>query len=447
MLHAHLGRQAVVIGAGIGGLAAAGALSELFDRVVVLERDNLPSEATPRPGAPQGRHLHGLLAGGHQALCALFPDLEKDLARAGAIPVRVSRDFCENGPESDRPRRDLGWSAYMLSRPLIELVIRGALARLPNVTVQPQCRVTALLATPDGRRVVGARYAAPGSSEETIAADFVVDVSGRGFPTLALLQAINRPRPREMEIGVDLSYATAIFSVPRSQRFDWSVVLTHADAPHHGRRGVLCPIEHNRWMVTLVGRGAEQPPAELDGFMAYAERLAKPTIHDAIRNAKPIGDIARFGFPASVRRYFDADTIPDRLIVMGDALCRLNPAYGQGMSVAACEALLLKRVLLTRRDEREPLDGVSVLFHAQAQSVIDGPWQLAALPDFAYPCTRGQRPDDFEQTLRFSAAMRRLAFHDPAVDRLMTEVAHLLKPLSAYQDPELLRRVGAELTA
>src|SRR5262249_34033566 len=150
-----------------------GALSELFDRVVVLERDNLPSEATARPGAPQGRHLHGLLAGGHQALCALFPDLEKDLARAGAIPVRVSRDFCENGPESDRPRRDLGWSAYMLSRPLIELVIRGALARLPNVTVQPQCRVTALLATPDGRRVVGARYAAPGSSEETIAADFV----------------------------------------------------------------------------------------------------------------------------------------------------------------------------------------------------------------------------------------------------------------------------------
>jgi 2-polyprenyl-6-methoxyphenol hydroxylase-like FAD-dependent oxidoreductase len=447
MLHARLGQQAVVIGAGIGGLAAAGALSELFERVVVLERDNLPSEATPRPGAPQGRHLHWLLAGGHQALCTLFPDFQRDLTRAGAVPVRVNHDFCENGPEFERPRRDLGWSAYMLSRPLIELVIRSALARLPNVTVQPQCRVTALAATPDGRRVTGARYAAPGSSEETIAADLVIDVSGRGFPTLALLEAINRPRPREMEIGVDLSYATAIFSIPKNVHFDWSVVLTHADVPRHGRRGVLCPIEHDRWMVTLVGRGAEQPPAELDGFIAYAQRLTKPTIHDAIKNARPIGDIARFGFPASVRRYFDVDTIPDRLVVMGDALCRLNPAYGQGMSVAACEALMLKRLLLARCDEREPLDGVSVLFHAQAQSVIDGPWQLAALPDFAYPWTRGQRPDDFEQTSRFSDAMRRLAFRDPTVDRLMTEVAHLLKPLSAYQDPELLRRVGAELTS
>jgi 2-polyprenyl-6-methoxyphenol hydroxylase-like FAD-dependent oxidoreductase len=447
VLQAHLGQQAVVIGAGIGGLAAAGALSELFERVVVLERDDLPSEAMPRPGAPQGRHLHGLLAGGHQALCALFPDFETDLVRAGAVSVRVNRDFCENGPGFEWPRRDLGWSTYMLSRPLIERVIRGALARLPNVTVQPRSRVTAVVATPDGRRVTGARYAAPGSSEERIEADLVVDVSGRGFPTLALLEAINRPRPREVEIGIDLSYVTAIFSIPNEVPFDWSTVLTRADAPHHGRHGVLCPIEHDRWMVTLVGRGTEQPPAELEGFLGYAQRLAKPTIHNAIRNAKHVGDIVRFGFPASVRRYLDGDTMPDRLIVMGDALCRLSPAYGQGMSVAAREALLLKHVLLVRRDQQKPLDGVSRLFHTQAQSVIDGPWQLAAVPDFAYPDTRGQRPDDLEQTLRFSAALRRLAFRDPAVDRLVTEVAHLLKPLSAYLDPELLRRVGAELTS
>ena len=39
-----IGKQAVVIGAGMGGLTAAAALADHFDQVVVLERDTLPSE-------------------------------------------------------------------------------------------------------------------------------------------------------------------------------------------------------------------------------------------------------------------------------------------------------------------------------------------------------------------------------------------------------------------
>ena len=45
-----IGKQAVVIGAGMGGLTAAGALADHFDQVVVLERDTLPSEPTYRAG-------------------------------------------------------------------------------------------------------------------------------------------------------------------------------------------------------------------------------------------------------------------------------------------------------------------------------------------------------------------------------------------------------------
>jgi flavin-dependent dehydrogenase len=45
-----LGKRAVVVGAGIGGLTAAGVLADYFERVVVLERDVLPEQtmrATP----------------------------------------------------------------------------------------------------------------------------------------------------------------------------------------------------------------------------------------------------------------------------------------------------------------------------------------------------------------------------------------------------------------
>jgi hypothetical protein len=66
-------QRAIVIGSGLAGLTAAAALARHFSPVILLERDELPSAATPRPGVPQGRHVHGLLGGGHAALEALLP--------------------------------------------------------------------------------------------------------------------------------------------------------------------------------------------------------------------------------------------------------------------------------------------------------------------------------------------------------------------------------------
>ena len=88
-----IGKQAVVIGAGMGGLAAAGALGGRFEQVFVLERDTLPSEPAYRAGTPQARHVHALLLSGQRALSELFPGFEQDLARAGAVPLRVGLDL------------------------------------------------------------------------------------------------------------------------------------------------------------------------------------------------------------------------------------------------------------------------------------------------------------------------------------------------------------------
>jgi 2-polyprenyl-6-methoxyphenol hydroxylase-like FAD-dependent oxidoreductase len=137
-----VGKQAVVVGAGMGGLAAAGALANHFEQVVVLERDTLPPDAAHRAGTPQSRHVHGLLAGGQRALGELFAGFEQDLARAGAVPPRVTLDVRIEMPGYDPfPQHDLGLVAYSMSRPLIELVVRRRVERQANITLRPRCRV------------------------------------------------------------------------------------------------------------------------------------------------------------------------------------------------------------------------------------------------------------------------------------------------------------------
>ena len=86
-------KQAVVVGAGMGGLTAAKAVAPHFERVIVFDRDALPDAPAPRPGTPQARHTHGLLAGGHRALECLFPGIELDLVEADAVRMRVRRDL------------------------------------------------------------------------------------------------------------------------------------------------------------------------------------------------------------------------------------------------------------------------------------------------------------------------------------------------------------------
>jgi 2-polyprenyl-6-methoxyphenol hydroxylase-like FAD-dependent oxidoreductase len=115
--------HAVVIGAGMGGLATAQALSRHFERVTLVERDDLPSRPTHRSGIPQGRHLHVLQPGGLAALERLLPGFGAELVASGAVRVMAPRDVCWLSaagwmrPFDDEPRMMLS-----ASRDLIEWV-------------------------------------------------------------------------------------------------------------------------------------------------------------------------------------------------------------------------------------------------------------------------------------------------------------------------------------
>jgi 2-polyprenyl-6-methoxyphenol hydroxylase-like FAD-dependent oxidoreductase len=115
---APLGKHAIVVGAGLAGLASARAVSARFERVTLLHRDVLPSIAAHRSGTPQDQHTHAILVGGLQALEDLFPGFGADLAAAGAVPYRVNLDVrFEREGFDPLPQRDFGWDAYAMTRP------------------------------------------------------------------------------------------------------------------------------------------------------------------------------------------------------------------------------------------------------------------------------------------------------------------------------------------
>lgn len=442
-----IGKQAVVIGAGMAGLAAAGAVADYFERVIVLERDRLPNQAVPRPGAPQSRQLHGLLPGGQRALTDLFPHFERELLDAGSVPLRMLGELRVEMPGvGPLPSRDFGWFFYGASRPLIELITRRQTERLSNLTVRSECQVLEITATPDGTMVTGVRYESADGRQAILAADLVVDASGRGAPTLALLRSSGQPVPDEIVIGIDLHYTTTTFVIPQDASTNWRGIATHPHAPERSRGGYMLPIEGNRWVLTLTGRLGERPPAEPDGFMDYARRLETQTIYNAIKHAERQGGFERYAYPASAWRRFDRmSSFPGGLVPIGDSICRFNPVYGQGMSVAAQEARLLNQLLKARATKADPLARLALAFFSESVPLVEAPWNMSAVPDLVYPETRGERPTDFESRLKYNDALIRTAMHDAAVHRLLAEVQQLLKPPSVLQDPAVDRLVRLEL--
>ena len=208
----------------------------------------------------------------------------------------------------------------------------------------------------------------------------------------------------------------------------------------------MLPIEGNRWMVNMVGRKDDRPPGNWDAFLNFARGLSTPTIFNAIRHADPPGKLMRFGFPESAWRHLErVAAFPDELLPIGDAICRFNPVYGQGMTVAAQEALCLHRLLRPPAGEKDPLVELGPAFLAQIQPMIETPWMMAAVPDFVYPDTRGERPARSAAPASSRPRFAKIAIRDEEFHRLIVEVWHLLKPYSVYHDPEIARLVAEEM--
>ena len=433
--------HAIVIGASMAGLLATRALANHFERVTIVERDRLPDSAGFRKGVPQSHHLHVLLPGGRLAIESLLPGFESDLVAAGAETVRFPQDALWLTPAGWSPRYEARAKDRLLcaSRPLLESMVRRRVLDSDRVTVLDGCEVPELTTAGD-RRVTGVhvrdRGDQQGSTGRELAADLVVDASGRTSRCPDWLDALGYGRPDETRIDSFLGYASRQYAPPPGWRSDWKAIFLMAKPPTQARTGYLFPIEGGRWIVSLAGAGRDYPPTDDEGFLAFAASLREPVMRDAIVAAEPLTPIYGYRRTENQRRHFQRLRCwPPGLIALGDAACAFNPVYGQGMSVAAQTAVALDRELRAGCDLRRLARG----FQRTVAACGAGAWLLATGEDLRYPTTEGSRAGIATRlTHRYLDRLMRAATADASTNLAFLEVLALLRPPASLFRPRVV---------
>ncbi|MFJ5994024.1 NAD(P)/FAD-dependent oxidoreductase [Streptomyces sp. NPDC092370] len=451
-----MSRRAVVIGAGLAGMLAAAALSAVADEVVVLDRDDLPEGPEHRRGLPQGRHAHLLMAGGLAPMEELVPgvSMRKHLLAAGAHEIPLGSGMVALTPEGwFRRWRHPGPRMLTCTRALLDWAVRGAVLDNTGVVIR-KARVLEL--TGSRQRVTGVRLSTAAGDEE-LAADFVVDASGRGSRIVTWLARLGVDDVREKTVDAGLVNATRLYRTPEGAgRFPLTMVQADPYQGRPGRSGMVLPIEGDRWMVSLAGtRGGGEPPSDPDAFLRYTLDLPDPIVGRLISGAEPLTEVHVSRSTSNHRRYLEkVRSWPERLVVLGDALATFNPAYGQGMSVAALGARELDREL-RRSGLGEP--GLARRVQRRAARPVEAAWTMAVSQDLWYPGTRGGSPGVADRLVTaYTRRMIRAATGSypaaSAVWDVMSMTARptrLLRPstvLATLSGPPLPAAVGAPLT-
>ena len=432
--------HAIVIGASMAGLLATRVLCAHFERVTLIERDDLPEQPEHRKGVPQGRHLHALHARGEQILNRLFPGLSDGLAKAGATRIDIPGDLVWYHLGGYNLRYKSGLTQPAVSRPLLESHVRRRVLGLENLICRQRHHVVGLLASGTHERVSGVtvRPRSEDGREDAIAADLVVDATGRGSRSPAWLESLGYPKPGESAIKIGYGYTTRLYKQDSTYLRDAKAILIQPTPPHAKRLGALYPIEGGRWIVTLGGYKDHHAPADEHGFLEHARSLSAPELYQVLRCAEPLSDFVTHGLPSSLRRHYEKmSRFPDGYLVMGDAMCSFNPIYGQGMTVSAIEAVLLDRYLSDMRS-RNVSSGLAREYFRAASSAIDGPWMVAAGEDFRYSGIEGKRAPGTNIVNWYVGHVHRATHRDAAVSDALIKVMMLIDAPPALIHPRVV---------
>ena len=443
----------VVIGGGLGGLAAALFSARRGHEVVLLERDEGPPEGTAdddfrqwdRPGVPQARQSHNFLGLGCAVLATEAPDVVDALLERGAMRTDVS--VAGRGAEPGR-----GELSLLCRRLVFEAVVRRAVARQPGVTILTGVAADGLLIHRDHRAIPVAVGVRTGAGDE-IDADLVVDCSGRRSPVPQWLEegGAEVPSTRLQECG--FHYHTRFYRLRDGQAFpDTAIpIITALDYAT-----VMAFPGDNGTFSLSSSLSTEDPlrlklrdPARFDRFLGTV-----PVTAPWIEAGAPISDVNPMArIENRWRRLVGADDRPvvGGLVLVGDSSLHTNPTFGRGVSLAFAQA---QHLAATAEQVHTAPVGYVQAFEDwtaghlgvwyESQVAADG----AALERMSAGLRGEHLPPSDSPISRFIAAMFALSATDDEVSRALARVAHLLMtPPELFADGPLVGRINAYMEA
>lgn len=433
--------HAIVIGASIAGLLSARVSREHFASVTIIERDKLPLYPEKRRGVPQSVQPHVLLTRGYRILEELFPGIGVELSTKGAQQIDWVREFHYFARGNWSPKVDTVSDvvSFTCSRPLLEWAVRTQLSEITNIKFVEEHRVVGLIGDLENTQVTGLKIQdiASGNIQE-LSADLVVDASGRASNAPQWLNTLGFAVPTETVINPFLGYATRRYKQPTHFTGDWKIMLIAQEAPHNKRLGYLAKIENGEWIATLGGYGHDYPPLDDAGYLEFAHSLASPEFYEAVKNAEPTSPIYAHRATANRWRHYEKIEMPTGFVALGDAVCALCPVYGQGMTVSALSAMVLRDWLQTNKLE-------SSRFQQRLAKSNQLHWMLATQQDSQFPTTTGAKVSKSNFVQDFIGWYNRKLIAnvsvDPSLYSLFTEVSHLLKSPLALYHPKIVLQV------
>ena len=268
-----------------------------------------------------------------------------------------------------------------------------------------------------------------------------MECSGRASRLPRWLNAQGYGEVAIQSLAISMAYTSGLFRPPPALANEkWACLMLAI--PPGLRAAYLTPVDGGLWLATMYGRAGDVAPRDPVGFIEWTRGLAHPVIHEKLAQAQSVSPFRSYKIPRG--NWFRYDTMarfPEGLLPMGEALTSFNPMYGQGISLAAGQALALRGALGACGDL-----GLAAEYFNRCQQLNSIGWSVMETRDLAYSSTEGVRPADLEERWRMGSAIRQLAEQDPTVHALTVRVTHLLEPPDALNRADIVERARA-LTA
>jgi 2-polyprenyl-6-methoxyphenol hydroxylase-like FAD-dependent oxidoreductase len=428
---------AIIIGGGISGKLAARVLSDHYKKVIILERDQEQVGPSPRKGAPQGEHLHALLHAGESGLEELFPGITEHFYHSGAVKINSTIDLAWFHHGAWKLRYDGGYSTTLQTRPHLEWHIDQYIKRIPNVVFYYNQVVQDLLYNEEQNQIIGVLL-----KDESILADLVVDASGVSSLSSNWLGKHGFGIPDE-KVEINLSYVSKQFELSENPDRDWKIKMVYPNPPQEKIGGTISKVEGNRCIVTLMGYHNSVNDKEVlkddSGFIEMVKKLPRLDIYQEIENATPLTKTSLYRIPNIIWRRFDkVRNLPNGLVLIGDTVCRIDPVFGQGMSIAILEAIALQKLLQKNKSE---LHLVPAAFHNKAAKIISPIWNMVITEDFRYPATKGKKPFGLSIQQWYAKNIFLLSSQNQEVYNSFVKVMNLVRPITSLMKPSIIKDV------